>query len=912
MEEVASLFSQLLNAKTEEEVKGSEERIDAYGMSLEFVNATFQLISQTQDLNIQKQASYYLCVRFQHNFDSIPQESKDFVSQNFFELFFSLNFDLYDYYEKFAEILFSKIFMFDIQSSGVIEMILGFFGDENKLRGASLLINQLAQASIKFTSSEQNLSLFILQNTIQTILPALQAVPDFYVKKNLCNTFRFLLPSFSNQEIPTEYVELIQQIYQVIDELVPILENTSQEYYVPFLISYIELFTKLCDNFRSQENIPNVLNVANAITTLAIALKNNDVTIPFLSLLSKGFNELIEYFNEQIQSIIEEIILPLFVLTEDDVRMAEDDPIEFTRNCVYSPELSDVRSSAALCLSSIDTFYINFPPLIAQYFQHALEQFSQDQNTLNLYGFLHFISFTLPKLLGENKINQQDPVTLQIIELFTQSAELLTGDELLQRCAFLLLAEKVTQQILPVEVTIAIIEQMGEDSPLLQYLASLAAITQLKIIIDSQELLEKFTSLFSIDVSDLLNTVLTISHDFGDPDILKLITICVRIPAFQSSLIEVAPELISQTFELATAFVEEYDPTDSKSLENEGGIFNSLINLINQVKSSPAVLSSITQECIEEIGNHLGFLENDSPLMASFIELINIIVQNDSSSHEQFFEIAKELFDRINQNQSPDTIDVICTIIHNIFISASSISSQNAEWILSAVSRINEFNQALIAEGKSSLQAFSIILSAALFCIPEEAAEARQALFQLAVQIANEISPDPGDAQYEIEDSEDVLYALFTTFPQETLQSLEDPITLISNIITFSSFPVNIIEIGIAVYPYLSESDRDEIMSTILEYQAPSQIFDRINESDYDKDYLTVRIKPNNPLSDEERKEKILQFYRTVIQEDPEAAKRQCIDKFVFAAEHPEQEAQIYGDSSLRQQNGDEEEEFYE
>ena len=903
MEEVSALFTQLVNATTEEEVKGSEESIDAYGMSLEFVTATFQLISSTQDLNLQKQASYYLCVRFQHSFDDIPQESKDYVAQNFFELFFSLNFELYDYYEKFAAVLFNKIYILDISSSGVLEMILGFFEDESKQRGASLLINQLSQAATHFTSQEQSLSFVILQNSVQTLLPALQSIPDLYVKKNICNSLISLLHCTSDQTL--QYAELIPQIYQVVEELIPILENTSLEFFVPFVVSYINIFSKLCSFIESTENFPNIINIANAITTLCISLKNNEITIPFFSLLSNGHKVLADYINEQLQSIIEELLLPLFVISEEEVAMSVDDPIEFTRNCIYSPELSDVRSAAAFCLSTMDNYYPNFPALIAQYFQQSLEQFSQDQNTLNLYAFLHFVSCSINKLLDATKIAQQEASTMQIIELLSSVAELLGCDELLQRCSFLLLAEKIDQPVLPVEVTIGIIEQMGEESPLLKYLASLAAIPQLSIIIHSQELLQQFTTLFSIDVSDLLNTVLTISHDFGDPDILKLITICVNIPAFQSSLIEVAPELITQTFELAAAFVEEYDPTDSRSLENEGGIFNGLINLVNQVKSSPQVLSSITEKCTEEIGSHLEFL--DTPLMSSFIELINIIVDNDSSCHEQYFEIAKELFERINANQGPDTIDSICILIHNIFLSTRAIASQNAEWILSAVSHINEFNQSLVEEGKSSLHSVSLILSAAIFCIPEEATDERQSLFQLAIQTANEISPDPTEALYEIEDSEEVLYALFTVFPQEALQSLEDPMSLIDNISTFAAFPITTIEIAIAIYPYLEESDRDSIMSSILQFQAPSEIFNRVNDAEYDIDYLTVRNKPKNPLSDEERKAKLLTFFRTVLQSDPQAAKRQFIDKFVFAADHPDQEAQIYGNRS-QEMVGDEEE----
>ena len=910
MEEILSLFGQLLNAKSDEEIHAVEENLSQYGMSQEFVNIVFQIILNSNELNIQKQASYYICVAFDHNFDQIPDDTKTFIAENFPQLLFSIDFSMYDYYEKFAKVLIKKIYIYQLNDA--LQSFIAFFDDPSRHRAASLFFNQLADVSTSFKTNDimSSFSYLIMQNAMPIFNGIIENTPDLYVKKNLFNAIQSLIFAISptTDQATPEYLEVFSSFmtnaYHLIEISIPILENSNQEFFVPFFVSFITLFCILVriDKNYFEANEEFVSQVALFIHEHVLALKNDDITFAFFRLLSISSPIISSTFDPLLQVIIESIILPLYILTPESISLAENDPIEFSRNCIYQAAAdSDIKSMSALLLSIMVNEFPSFKELIIQYFQHALEQFSQDQDAATLFSFLHMISKTWYSLMKGHLTNEEETsIPQQGLELMQTAAELLESDDLFLRSSILLILAQMpgpndTDIILPIPITFATVEQIGTESPLLQYLGCDALIPQLELILKNQEALNEFSEGFDVLIPELIEAVMSISSDSGDPDLAKLITLLANVPAFQEQFVSIAPDLVDQSFEFAVSFLnEEETEVDSGSFT----FFNEIMNIIDRVKNKPELLTPITERCTQHIMSNLELF--DTPLVTSLIELLNCIISNDPSSHQHLCEISIQLLQNLPDTvlSNMDTCDSVCMIIHNILVSMREQISENVQLIMDIVTQA----QTRIKSAAS----INYIISAALICLPESAEEERSTVFSMAIEIINGI--DFYEA-FDLEDNENLIHTLFVYFPQQTLESLESPMDIITSFIDFMpSFPITIVEICVAVYPFLDPEVRDEIMPRVLGDIRPSTLFKRISISDYDIDNFIVRQRPVSPLTDQQRLNNVVTFFRGINQENHEIAQRQLIERFLIMIDHPEQEEVFF--QSKRNEINEEIDEF--
>lgn len=888
MEEISALILSAISATTDEQVKQAEETLDGYGMQLEFVRGLFELISTSENQNLKMFASTYLCVRCQSRFSEIPEDSVSFMLENFPNLLNSIDSTLFDYYKKFAYTLCIKGYIPSL-SPETLANFIGFFNDQEHIRQASILFYQLSKASIKFLNqdAEQRPSFIVLMNSHEPLLAILTGCEDLFVKanvmKSLIKLFKANTPDIQKAEstVKEQAKEVMTAYLPAFETLIPLLDSVEDENYSKYFKATAMFFAEINKHLELEDELVGA--VCDKIFTHALEMKQNNITKTFIQFFNIYQPNKNQFFDDKVQEICTELLLPLYALTEEKAELAISSPEEFAHDNIYaSSKENDIYSQSVLCIKNLYLRHPAFSDFAIQLLNETFDQFASDQNSLNLYTIFHFFSGASKEVFSQKeKINNDSEKTSEIqeksIEFNVKAAALLESDDVLAVVSYLLLIsnfDNLASPVIPVEITHACIELMGSDSKLVQYCACTSVESQLRAIINSAEATAEFIEGFSFDVSQFLETILSIATDFGDPHLNYMIVYCTRIPAFKESIMEYAPGIVDETFDQAEQLAEG----SSEDSSNQSFVFNSIMNIIDVVKDQPDALMSITTYCAEKIveKSHLF----DSIFLEELVNLASQITLHNHESHETFYELATTLFDKIPEITSVDTKESICIIIHNLFISNMEICSTHIDWLYQAAQSSRE----MFEQESIKLLSYSLILSATLTLLPEEAAAQIEEIFQFSIELLSEI--DLSEI-YDVEDVSELLYTLFTKFPEQTLGAVQEPEEILSSFQLAVRYPIDCIEVSICASQFLEPEQKVGLLTEAFMNASPNSLFTKISVDEYIEDNMLIDTKIIKPKSDSDRLAAVVEFCRGVIESEPELARATGIEKFIYYVDHP-------------------------
>jgi hypothetical protein len=862
MEEISCLLIQIVTSQSHEEITQTQERLDAYNMSPEFVSLICEIVANAEnDDNLRLSAEIYLTVKCQNAWESIPEESKKFIFENFPNLFVNANDQMLSYFAKLSYILSVRGYVHVMQES--ITQFLQFLECEIYQKGILITLKSLAKASseVLFDESveiEHHPSIVFIQAAFPVLKQLFEQSEDLDKKQRVISIFHYLFKSM--HRVLAEYEGLLSFYVEgqcLLEMSMPMLvDGFDDEKFLCSLIKIVQDFMLVPPLALNGELITALIA---RIIEVASGISSQKVLCWLMHLIRS-----VDFYNEQfivetISSITENILMPVFALSGESVELVTTDPVRFAAEHTIdrgSIDKHDLQYACRECIVSLVSRHNEMKEIIMQIAQTAMEKYAEDNDSSALYALFSFC------FCGWNIVAQSNSETVK--EFLYAAAPLLEADDELARCAYLYLVSSLSKHVIDADLFLAILSQLEVDSPIIKYYACSALTSTIQTIIKNPVQQATFVEGFALNVSDFIREVFTISHDFGDPCIVSIIAECTTLPAFQESVCEIAPDIISAYFSISEAFFDKDFQTSD--------VFQGLTHLLEVVKDSP-IIADISSLIANEIFRHKEFFSTN--LKYPLVDLISNNIAYSPTIVDEYWEVAKMLMSLFGENGNCDFDESITVILHNLVIKSKESLGENTEWIIQIMHEMLENEK-----GVYEMRHISNLLSSLLIALPDDHPE-KEGLLQYSLKI---LSDSIEDAEVDEEDEVDVgsvfldeTFVLFDTvitlFPQQTVVTFSDNIYLLINAYSyFCLYDIQQLSSVASVAQFISEEMRFKIMSSILKGINPDSLFELNEVTDFYSDNSIDRPVVLLCISMDERKEHVITFLKEHAEAENEMA----------------------------------------
>ena len=863
MEELTTLLLQTVSSQSQDEIAQAQERLDAYGMSPEFVSLLFEIITNSEnDDNLRLTAGIYISVKCQAQWCEIPEESTKFILENFPNVFSNANEQMLSYFTKLSYFLSSRGYVSVIQES--LGQFLQLCGTEETTKGGFIILKSISKAAFdvvfdKSDDASQHPSIVFLGTALPMLKQAFDESSDLFVLQKICGIMHYLLASANklrskgNEDLIAFYVDAQSMLEHAMEILV---EGFDDEKFLCEFIKFAKEYAFVPPSALNEELITAVFERIIAVSSKSSSSK---VICNLLQFLESRNEILDQIITSNINDLVENIFIPIFTLSSESVELVSSDPVRFAAENsvdVYLRDKKDMQSSCYNCIVSLSFRHDELKESIMQVAHTALENFSSDSDSAALYSLLSFC------FCGYNSIASRNVDSLK--EFVYSAAPLLEVDDELARCAFLYLVSGSSKHVIDADLFLAILSQFEVDSDLVKYYACCALESTIKPIIDDPEQQAAFIEGFSIDVSDFIETIFTLAHDYGDPELVGIIAHCTTLSAFQSSIVEIAPDIISTYFTISESFFEKSDHTNE--------VFQGLTHLLEVVKDTP-VIEEISSQIATEIFQHQEYFSTN--LKYALVDLISNNIAYSPTVVDEYWSVARLLMQLYEDDKSPDFKESVFIIIHNLIIKSGEGVGENLEWLIQLVHEMlaNE-------KGTYALNDTTNLLSALLVVLPDDNPEKESLLQESFGILSREIEGVEMDEEDEIDVGSlylDESFTLFDTvitlFPEQTVAAFGDNIfLLIGSYSYFCLYDIQQLSSVASVAKFVSDEMRFKIISSIIKELSPESLFKLNDVTDYYKDNSIDRPVVLFCIPMEERREFTITFFQEHAEAENEMA----------------------------------------
>lgn len=895
MEEITQLLALTYQGTSQDQIDAAKQELEKFGMSPDFAQILFSISLNTfNDVTLRKSALIYIIVKCAHQLQEIPQETMQFIIQNFPNLIFQIEPEFYKVIIKFSDILCEKCYVHLIQSNNIHIQFLNNFQNSQIIRPASILFKSLMKAVRKLNTSEEIVD-SLLESVFDPILQLLQNVTDMFVISRLLDSLQLLLRKTGND---IQYRESIAKYYEALDQYLDHffqLLQTKGEYFNNFVKSFI-IFLKTYLDFRGETSYPNFVALFEKLVLTVHELSDPKVNIRFFRLLESHLQYWTEFVQipENLSYIMTNIVFPLFVLSEESISKIEYDPISFCYENIYQGgDVNEQYGSVYRCLASGQ---FDISEFILEFAKASVENYVQTSDAALFYSQMHMCSAAWSKLYSNDLYRNQ------AIEFLTENAGLLEAD-LLPRCGFMLLCCAIYEPMkglpagYPLILIRAIIAQYEEENVILNYFACTALYTLLVSLGFVESDVKLFQQYADFDTTQFIKIIMAMSEQFHDPSSFVIVTACIRMPFFAAAIKECATDIIIDIFSsVKSAFGEM---PEKESIETDL-IFNPLINLIESLKDNKELLNSGISTCASQICENID-LFGSKIFFQSLLELASQLISYLSGPAPEFFwQLANLVSQKVRDDQlSDDQQDIFAIMLYNLSVSDIDAARQQIDFFYEL---LNNF------KGES----FSNMASLLLNIVPPESPMHAQVM-QIAMSRLSEgfeiIMEDPSEAFMFFEEWQNLVFTVLSLFANEFQESVgEYFIPFISN---YAEYTVNLLQTLYCFAVMSSMIPPQDLFSniyTVLDGLSLSNWTQDNSYSDYVHDMMIVRLKIRPFIPVETCVQTVLQFFAQVIQSNPEVAAQAGITNFMTKYEKFVQGGQVDEEDEGEQMFGGEEE----
>lgn len=641
----------------------------------------------------------------------------------------------------------------------------------------------------------------------------------------------------ANQIINTDEIPLNGEFYKLLNCLIKLYSHVVLlDKFIPKAVEF--LFFSISLMFKQWDVSPTRLQI-NVLCFLSNCCSNNKIAM---------------LIYDSIPFIISNYFVPFFVLSQIAIKQADQDPTQFIFDnfvdSVFSDK-NDVLIEAYSTLSSIADKYPEVSDLIFSIAKTKLEQYYVDKNSSSLFSAFHMCSSHWYKIILKRKE--------EAIKFIVDSLPLLKSDSTLAQCSLLLLINKINNPISKAlgdfdpNIFLSLIESIQSQKPLVRYFAIKAFCSLYNCHNYSFEFSNLLREICINSIAFIIEVILTTSHDYGDSQLAEVVSVFVKDHIFVDRLTYVLPEMTQTSFNLAMFYAE-----NSLNSSHCYNVFNSLINLVNQIKDNNELEDQICQIISNNCMNVINEINFSSTLLNPFLDLLCNVIQFIPQFKEEFWNFYEYLVPKFfndDLSNDPNLLTTYALFFHNLFLRDPITASIQCESLIKIGNLINDFKYLIVTAIYNS--AFLIVITPDK--IPNE----------YIIQLIEQLPEDPSSDL--ITNSE---YKYFTPFFLLLLRNYspiifpsfplfyEEWITIVSTLDTAYSL--------IFSYNYISQELSNKILNEVFR-EEPNYLLNHEEVDSDDEEYETEtnyhEANPIQPISSQEKFKSFLNFVHALTNE---------------------------------------------
>ncbi|OHT05679.1 hypothetical protein TRFO_05809 [Tritrichomonas foetus] len=513
-----------------------------------------------------------------------------------------------------------------------------------------------SQITTIFVSAELELKTCLLKVVHRAIL----------IDKNL-----FRDPTPPHNLTPT-FMPYVESVAFITQNLANIPLNSL---FLSFLVRLISIFTY---TVNCMEAIPRSDELILLSSNLLFAQWENGANkqkliTTFFLLLSRHSGKPFWKANllPKLPEMIQNVFIPFFSLDQEAVYQAYNDPTAFiTDYHVDDVGQNDFPICSAFCaLREIcKENIVELQPLLFQILTDSYQNFLTTNNSASLYSAFHLCSSYFSIIY--TYYFEQTAQFLQSIFPALQSS-----DPLVQSSILLLLSQtnpyndkeeksssdnRISTNPNYIQIAISLLDS---NHPLVKYFAIFTVYKLLELPANNDDLHEAVKIVCIPNALKIVELIISYSAEYGWPDLSTVISTFVKDRNILPILIQHIPMLVDSIFNMAKHYIETREVQNAHDLDK---VFNSLVNLIDQLGESPEICDSACKLAYERLKQNFPIFIKES----SIYELINIILVKSPNYYDEYNELYPLLVNALNQLDSSSTLIIgdISFLFHNLMI----------------------------------------------------------------------------------------------------------------------------------------------------------------------------------------------------------------------------------------------------
>ncbi|OHT07661.1 hypothetical protein TRFO_24070 [Tritrichomonas foetus] len=489
---------------TNQEIRNAEALLSQNIANPTFFQSLANIISNCQvDDSIRKAAILYLntIINSFWNKETLPLSIKQniilFVSQ------LLLNFPpaLFSIYSHLAQSLI-KLAFFNNEWPDLLNLIsTGFQGEENLVLRSLILSNSLSKLLSK-NDVDHNFSLQFASNIIPVIgniLETRQNLQLFSIGYNCVSHLSNIQEIFSNETLLISLKKMIHFSSCLND----VTNNQFFETFAKKVMKFLSKFVILIDGEFINMILPLIGQIMNS--ALSNGLKCHSLRL--LYNIYKNDNFINANGQEAFNTLIS-FVFPLFSLSEDEVEMAQNDPLGFiSETQKICDDFNDPKASASFILYDLAKKYNMLIPLCLFYLNNSFQMYLNKQtNWMNLFSMFHMCSSIIN--LAASKNNQE------IVALFHNLSPLFQiSEDPFATASVLMLLSHANKLKLSAELIGAVFTNIDNPFQLTQYYAIECISSVLRQISKNPSLKEEIFTQYGQNLEKSLQVLINASSN---------------------------------------------------------------------------------------------------------------------------------------------------------------------------------------------------------------------------------------------------------------------------------------------------------------------------------------------------------------------------------------------------------------
>ena len=347
---------------------------------------------------------------------------------------------------------------------------------------------------------------------------------------------------------------------------------------------------------------------------------------------------LFEVLKQNVAGLVQESILPLFVLSDELIGMADSEPTQFMLDIPMTPaDLGRVFEAP------------EFSAYLLQFVMDSIMQFSKDNNAASLFSRMLLACCGWSRCY---KLHRE-----AIDSMYVECSGLLLGNpSTLAQTSFLMLMESeyTIENVTNPEHLVVAVQGLRSDKGLVRYFA----INVIKSVLHGLTLtvgswasrqhdletletlrlqyLDRARSILTTDVLVLiLDCAATISHDYGCPDLLMIFSMVLKDPVMMSNVASDPPRIVSQLMELACTYAAREMPL--------GSLFDAILNMLRELEKEPTVEVVVCKQIFASIMTNFDLLASNETNLEPLARLFSGLVYYCPQHFPEFWQPIERL-----------------------------------------------------------------------------------------------------------------------------------------------------------------------------------------------------------------------------------------------------------------------------